>query len=154
MSEFETMHQLKELLDAGIISQKEFDEKKRAILFPDEIEAEKKAEEERLAIDTNNAVLYAAAIRKIDVKEAESYRAAISDLEKIGDWRDAPLLLEKCKSELPELEKKMSQLDKLLESVQKEQGGKIDLPSANVESLDNEENENDKEKNKKVVIET
>ena len=46
------------------------------------------------------------------------------------------------------------ELDKLLESVQKEQGGKIDLPSANVESLDNEENENDKEKNKKVVIET
>ena len=43
------------------------------------------------------------------------------------------------------------ELDKLLDTVQKEQA-KVDLPSANKESLD-EENNKEKIKNKKVAVE-
>ena len=125
METYNTIYKLKELLDEGIISQEEFDEKKREFLFPKEFEEEKKRkqqeeearkkeEEERLRIDSNNAVLYAAAMRNIDSKDAESYRNAISILRKIGDWRDAADLLEKCEKDLPELEKKEAE-EKALE---------------------------------------
>ena len=41
MDTYETIHQLKELLEKGIISQEEYDEKKMEILFPEEFEVEK-----------------------------------------------------------------------------------------------------------------
>ena len=117
METYNAIYKLKELLDEGIISQEEFDEKKMEILFPVEFEEEKrrkqkeeedrkKQEEERSRVDANNAVLYAAAVRNINSKDAGSYRDAISILKRIGDWRDAPVLLRKCEKELPELEKK------------------------------------------------
>ena len=47
-----------------------------------------------------------------------------------------------------------NELDKLLDSVQKEQG-KVELPSANKESLDEEvENKKEENKNKKVILES
>ena len=54
--------------------------------------------------------------------------------------------------ELKKIEEFDNELDKLLDSIQKEQG-KIDLTSANKESLDEEENKKEAVENKKFSIE-
>ena len=44
------------------------------------------------------------AIKLLEEKTSESYQQAISDLEKIGDWRNANQVVEKCKAKLLEIE--------------------------------------------------
>ena len=48
---------------------------------------------------------YENAIKRVEEKTIEAYKLAITELEKLGDWKDAPELVEKYKEELAEIER-------------------------------------------------
>ena len=62
---------------------------------------------------------YDNAIKRLDKKTSESYKTAIEELEKLGGWKDAEEIIEKCKEELVEIEK--------IESDQKAENEKNEL---------------------------
>ena len=62
-------------------------------------------ESSRLIIDDDmKDEIFNNAIKRLEEKTSESYQQAISDLEKIGDWRNADQVVEKCKAKLLEIE--------------------------------------------------
>lgn len=108
MDNIEKLQQLKQLLDEGILSQEEFDSRKEQIIFPEKIEEERrKLEEEKIRQEEENRKneVFDNAVKKADEKTIDSYKEALSELEGLGEWRDAHTVVEKYKAELAELEK-------------------------------------------------
>ena len=82
---------------------------------------------------------------------AEKFQEIADDMEELKEQQNELSEFFKSRGIEENDEELDNELDKLLDSVQKEQA-KIDLPSANKESLDEEENK-EEVKNKKVTIE-
>ena len=107
MDNLEKLQQLKQLLDEGILSQEEFEKRKEKILFPEKAEEEKrKLEEESQRQEEENRKneIFEGALKKFEEKTSEAYKAAIAELEELGEWKDANNIAEKYKEELPEIE--------------------------------------------------
>ena len=108
MDNYEKLQQFKQLLDEGIITQDEFEVRKNQILFPEKIEEEKRRieeEEQKLAEEKRKNEAFDNAVLKFEDKTIESYKQAFSELEKLGDWRDADKIIEQHRNELAEMEK-------------------------------------------------
>ena len=85
---------------------------------------------------------------------AEKFQEIADDMDELKEQQNELTEFFKNRGIEEDDEELDNEIDKLLDSVQKEEG-KVDLPSANKESLDEEKEENKKEENenKKEVIE-
>ena len=92
------------------------------------------------------------ALKKLQSEvNAEKFQEIADDMEELKEQQNELTEFFKSRGIEENDEELDDELDKLLDTVQKEQA-KVDLPSANKESLD-EENNKEKIKNKKVAIE-
>ena len=89
MDEYTALLQYKELLDEGIITEEEFEKKKRELLFAQDI-----AEEE------NRKKIYAEAKARLNTRTSESYSEALSLFKQLGEWEDAADQAAACSDEL------------------------------------------------------
>lgn len=104
MDSFEKILEYDKLLKDGVISEDEYKQLKNILinnLKTEGIIANEEAFEEEF-----NNWLYQTAISKLDDQTLASYTEAMAILEKLGDWKSAKVILEQCRKELPELEKK------------------------------------------------
>ena len=93
------------------------------------------------------------ALKKLQSEvNAEKFQEIADDMEELKEQQNELTEFFKSRGIEENDEELDDELDKLLDTVQKEQA-KVDLPSANKESLD-EENNKEKIKNKKVAVES
>lgn len=76
------------------------------------VEIEKKEKEEQEERDKE--ALYEKAMNKFGVRTSNSYKSAIADLESLGEWKDAAVIIEERKAELQEIEEEEKKKSKRL----------------------------------------